>query len=161
MTFKRCEGSGIYSRDQTINYPTISQNTFVKRCLLLARSKLSFPRVNSAVITVAILGIWLATVIFTATRHEFWRDEIRPLSLARIANSPLDLYGLTQYDGHPILWFLILYIGKSIVDAPFILPIISLAIALSAVTIFMFYSPFPFWINAYSFSALFLCMNIL
>ena len=97
--------------------------------------------------TVVILGIWLAVVILTATTHEFWRDEVRPLSLARAANSPLDLYGLTKYDGHPVLWYLLLYIGKFIADTPLILPIISIVIAFGAVTVFMFCAPFQLWIR--------------
>jgi hypothetical protein len=138
-----------------MNCLTLSLKAFVKRCLSLTRSKDSFISINSAVITVAILGIWLTIVIFTATRHEFWRDEVRPLSLARASTSPIDLYELTQYDGHPILWFLILYIGKSIVDTQFILPIISIVIAFAAVAVLMFLSPFPFWIRClFIFSAL-------
>jgi len=102
---------------------------------------------RSKLLTIAILGAWLIVVIFVTTRHEFWRDEVRALSLARAANSPLDLYGLTQYDGHPILWFLLLYIGKSIVDTPLVLPVISIVIAFIAVAVFMFSAPFPFWIR--------------
>ncbi len=120
--------------------------------LALARTKDSFANAKS---TVAILCIWLTVVIFTATRHEFWRDEVRPLSLARAATSPLDLYRLTQYDGHPILWFLLLYINKSIVDTPVVLPATSILIAFAAIAVFMFFSPFPFWIRClFIFSAL-------
>jgi hypothetical protein len=115
--------------------------------LTLARSQDSFASGRSAIVTVAILGIWLTVVIFTATRHEFWRDEVRTLSLVRAATSPLDLYELIQYDGHPILWSLLLYIGKSIVDTPFVLPVVSIMIAFAAVAVFMFFSPFPFWIR--------------
>jgi hypothetical protein len=121
----------------------------------VARSKDSFASANSAIVAVAILAIWLTVVIFTATRHEFWRDEVRPLSLVRAASSPLDLYGLTKYDGHPILWFLLLYIGNSIVDTPVVLPATSIIIAFAAVAVFMFFSPFPFWIRClFIFSAL-------
>lgn len=121
----------------------------------LARSKNSFASAQSAIVAVAILAIWLTVVIFTATRHEFWRDEVRALSFARAANSPLNLYGLTHHDGHPILWYLLLYIGKSIVDRPVILPITSIIIAFAAVAVFMFFARFPFWVRClFIFSAL-------
>jgi hypothetical protein len=90
----------------------------------------------------------MAVVIFTITRHEFWRDEVRALSLARAAASPLDLYGLVQYDGHPVLWHLLLYIGKSIVDTPLVLPVVSVLVAFAAVTLFMLAAPFPFWMRS-------------
>lgn len=138
-----------------MNLLTKSIKAFVGRCLSLARSKDSFHSAKSASVVVAILGIWLIGVIFTTTRHEFWRDEVRALSLARAAISPPDLYGLTQHDGHPILWYLLLYIGKSIVDTPLILPITSIIVAFAAVAVFMFFSPFPFWIRClFIFSAL-------
>jgi len=48
-------------------------------------------------------------------------------------------------EGHPVLWYLLLYIGRSIADTPVILPIISILIAFAAVAIFVFLSPFPLW----------------
>ena len=107
------------------------------------------------IVTAILLGLWLAVVIFTALRHEYWRDEVRAWSLAREATSPLDLFHRIRYEGHPILWYLLLYIGKSIVDTPLILPITSIVIASAAVTIFMLRSPFPLWMKAsFLFSAL-------
>jgi len=132
-----------------------SPKAFVGRCLSLARSGDSFRTEKPTIISVTILGLWLIVVIFTATRHEFWRDEVRALSLARAAISPLDLYELTQYDGHPLLWFLLLYVAKSIVDTPLVLPVISIFAAFAAVAVFMFSSPFPFWFRwLFIFSAL-------
>jgi len=62
---------------------------------------------------------------------------------------------LTQYDGHPIVWHLLLYVGKSIADTPVVLPVTSIIIAFAAVTVFLFCSPFPFWIRGlFIFSAL-------
>jgi hypothetical protein len=63
--------------------------------------------------------------------------------------------GLTQHKGHPILWYLLLYIGKTIVDTPLILPVTSIVIAFGAVAVFMFFAPFPLWIRClFIFSAL-------
>jgi hypothetical protein len=112
-------------------------------------------RMGAAIAIAAIVGVWLAAVVFTASRHEFWRDEVRALSLARAASSPLDLYQLVQYDGHPVLWHLLLYIGTSIVDTPLVLPITSIVVAFSAVALFMVSAPFPSWFRClFIFSAL-------
>jgi hypothetical protein len=92
-----------------------------------------------------VLCAWLALVIFTTAHHEYWRDEVRAFSLARQAATPFDLYGLLQNEGHPIVWYLLLFIGKSIVNTPLVLPIISIFVALSAVCFFMFFAPLPFW----------------
>ncbi len=129
--------------DNQSNSPT----SLARRWLGFVRS--TDPRLSagSVVVVLAILCLWLAVVIFTETKHEFWRDEVRALSIARAAGSPLDLVGLTQYDGHPLLWYLLLYIGKSIVDTPLVLPVISIIISFAAVAVFMFFSPFELWIK--------------
>ncbi len=123
--------------------------------LALARSDHAFANATSIIVTVAILSLWLAGVIFTETRHEFFRDEVRALSLTRAAHSPLDLYGLIKYEGHPVLWYLLLYIGKSIIDTPLVLPVTSIIVVFAAVAVFMFFSPFPLWFRClFIFSAL-------
>ncbi len=95
-----------------------------------------------------MLAVWLAVVIFTSTRHEYWRDEVRVLSLARAAHSPLDLLHVIRYEGHPALWYLIVYLGDSMLHSPLVLPIASITIAFAAVTLFLFRSPFPLWLKA-------------
>ena len=101
------------------------------------------------------LGVWLAVVVLTTSKHEFWRDEVRALTLARAAESPLDLYGLVQDQGHPVLWYLLLYLGTSIADTPRVLPITSVVIAFAAVALFMIAAPFPLWFRcAFIFGAL-------
>lgn len=110
---------------------------------------------NYAFAVGAVLLVWLGTCVLTVARHEFFRDEVRPLSLARTATSPVDLYRLTQYDGHPLLWFLLLYIGSSAADTPLVLPVVSVSVAFAAVAVFLLDSPFPFWIRClFSFCAL-------
>ena len=106
-----------------------------------------FADAKFTIIATAVLGIWLAGVIFTATQHEFSRDEVRAFSLARAAVSPLGLFPLLRNEGHPLLWYVLLYIGKSIVNTPLVLPVTSIAIAFIAVAIFIFFSPFPFWLR--------------
>ena len=133
-----------------------SNLTQMSRSLLVAlRSKDSFFSGTFALVATVVLFLWLTVVIVATTRHEFWRDEVRALSLARAASSPLDLYGLTQYDGHPILWFLLLHIGVSIADTSVVLPATSILVAFAAVALFILFSPFPLWVRClFIFSAL-------
>ncbi len=100
---------------------------------------------RKTMLSVCLLIIWLMIVIFTVTRHEFRIAEVRAWSQAVSSNSLLELYDLTQYDGHPVLWFLILYIAKMFSASPLILPILSISIAFAAVAIFIFKAPFPLW----------------
>lgn len=115
------------------------------------------PRENSRSFIAAslVLLVWFSAVVFTETRHEFWRDEVRAVSLARAADSPADLYRSTQDDGHPLLWYLLLFAGKSIVDSPVVLPVLGVAIGFLAVAVFLFFGPFHFWFKClFIFSAI-------
>lgn len=95
------------------------------------------------------LAVWLGIVIYTAAHHEFWRDEVRALTLAREAASPFDLYALARYDGHPVLWFLLLYIGSMLSPSPLILPVISIAVSFAAMALWMTKAPFPLWFRIF------------
>jgi hypothetical protein len=125
------------------------------RFLAILRITKPLERKGAAVLAIFILGVWLSGVVFTESRHEFWRDEVRPLSLARAAGSGADLYSSVQSDGHPMLWHFLLYAGKSIVDFPLILPVFAVGIGFLAVAVFMFFAPFPIWFKClFIFSAL-------
>ncbi|MGB7539720.1 MAG: hypothetical protein WBM17_14355 [Anaerolineales bacterium] len=126
-----------------------------KRFLAILEVAKPLERKGAGVLAFLILGVWLSGVVFTESRHEFWRDEVRALSLARAAQSPADLYASVQYDGHPMLWHFLLYAGKSIVDSPLILPVFAVGIGFFAVAVFMFFAPFPLWVKClFIFSAL-------
>ena len=43
------------------------------------------------VIFLLLTALWLALAIFAVSKHEFWRDEVRDLSIARSVASPFEL----------------------------------------------------------------------
>jgi hypothetical protein len=98
--------------------------------------------------TVVVLLVWLAIVLFTASRHELWRDEVRVLSQVRQAASLTDLYRVAQYDGHPALWFVVIYLARLVADTRLVLPIAALVMGFAAVAVFMRYAPFPLWLRS-------------
>ena len=51
-----------------------------------------------------LLLAWLAIVVTVAFHHEFWRDEVRALSLAIGAQTPFEIIKTLQDEGHPGLW---------------------------------------------------------
>jgi hypothetical protein len=126
-----------------------------KRFLAILRITKPLEHKGTAVLAVFILVVWLSGVVFTESRHEFWRDEVRAFSLARDTATPADLYNAVQYDGHPMLWYFLLYAGKSIVDSPVIIPVFAVGIGFFAVAVFLFFAPFPLWFKGlFIFSAL-------
>jgi hypothetical protein len=129
--------------------------SFSARIFSLLRSNRPLENRLAAAAAVLLLAVWLAAVVFTESRHEFWRDEVRALSLVQTANSPFDLFRIIQYDGHPVLWYLILYAGNAILHTNAVLPIAAVGIGFAAAALFLFVAPMPFWFKGlFLFSAI-------
>ena len=110
-------------------------------------SNSSFKDRRAIVFVLLILCVWLVSVIFVTSKHEYFRDEVRALSLMQDVNYPGDIYDLTQFDGHPPLWFFLLYVVWLLTDSQLVLPMLSILIATAAVIVFMFYGPFQLWLK--------------
>lgn len=98
------------------------------------------PRRRLILCTVAV--VWLLIVLATVWHHEFWRDEVRALSIAIAAPSLWDLPKYLTNEGHPIVWYALLRIGHQVLGSPLALPVVSVLVAFIAVLIFLFRSPF-------------------
>lgn len=98
------------------------------------------PRRRLILCTVAV--VWLLIVLATVWHHEFWRDEVRALSIAIAAPSLWDLPKFLTNEGHPIVWYALLRIGHQVLGSPLALPVVSVLVAFVAVLIFLFRSPF-------------------
>jgi hypothetical protein len=58
---------------------------------------------------VAIAAAGIALVGITILRHELWRDELQAWQIARASHGFHDLLHNTRYEGHPFVWFGLLY----------------------------------------------------
>lgn len=56
---------------------------------------------------------WIGTFLFAKNYHEPWRDELHTFLIVRSAKSITDLWYLTRYEGHPMLWYILLYSIKN------------------------------------------------
>jgi hypothetical protein len=100
------------------------------------------PRVRFA----ALFGLGhLLLLLFFASSHELWRDEVRALNIVLDSSSPLDLLRKLHNEGHPFLWYAILYVGHGVLRTKAVLVAASLLIAEAAVFVFVAYAPFPRW----------------
>ena len=85
---------------------------------------------------------WITIVIFGNYYHEYWRDEVRALSIAMEATHWWNLFSGLKNEGHPGLWHLMLYIAVNITHSSISLPLVSGITALISVSIFLLKSPF-------------------
>lgn len=100
---------------------------------------------NKSIASILILLIWLTVVIVVSTYHEVWRDEVRALSVAIEPASFWELQSTLKYEGHPILWYLLLRVAFCVMHTPVVLKVVSICAAFASVVIFYRYAPFPVW----------------
>jgi hypothetical protein len=80
-----------------------------------------------------------AANIFT---HEMWRDELHVWMTARFSNSIRELFLNMKYQGHPPLWYLMLYAVSRFTHNPVSMQFLHLAIAVGSAYIFLRFAPF-------------------
>lgn len=93
-----------------------------------------------------VFGIFLILELFVSFYHEPWADEAQAWLLARDSGIFELLTQRTRYDGHPALWYLILYFPSRILEYEYI-SYIPLVFSLLAVTILLKHAPFPPYIT--------------
>lgn len=105
---------------------------------------ISFIKNNKFNISVLILYLLIAS--FALFHHELWRDEAQAWCLVRDMDFS-GMFYITRTEGHPLMWYLILFpfakMGASVIS----MQIISLVFVFLAVFFFLFKSPFNNWIK--------------
>jgi hypothetical protein len=91
---------------------------------------------------IALFLGWAALVLFLASRHVFWRDEVRAFSIALNGSGFREMLEGLHGEGHPALWYLILRAGHEIVPVREVLPVAAGLIAAAAMALLVFRSPF-------------------
>lgn len=76
-------------------------------------------------------------------RHEMWRDELQAWLLARDSSSLVDLWRNSRYEGHPLLWHVMLFPLAHLFAQPAVMKVLHWAIAVGGAALVMFRAPFP------------------
>ena len=122
-------------------------------------------RVFAALVTLA----YLAVASFAIAHHEMWRDELHCWLVARDSATPWDVVQNRAYDGQPPLWYLLLWVLQRFTGDPRAMQVAHVAIAVSAVWVFVSRAPFgrviralfPFgYFLAYEYVALSRCYGL-
>ena len=92
---------------------------------------------------IALFGAWLAVVLWLASHHVVWRDEVRALSFAIAGDSWADMLRGLHGEGHPALWYILLRAAHDLAGVSQVLPAVSLAVAALMAALLVFLSPFP------------------
>lgn len=96
---------------------------------------------NSFVYSTTLLFFVLS--LWGIINHELWLDEAHHYLIARDSTSFKNLITNTRYEGHPILWNLILYGLTRITTNPIWMQVLHISIMTFSVGIFFKKAPFP------------------
>jgi len=97
--------------------------------------------------TSSFFWLWLgyaAVLGLLAWRHEMWRDEHQAWMLATHSATLADLWENTRYEGHPLLWFLVLWPAARLTTNPLAMQGFHLLLAVATAYLVVFRSPFRF-----------------
>ena len=90
---------------------------------------------------------------FTIVHHEMWRDELQAWLLARDSDSVAQLLQRIRYEGHPAIWYLLLFALTRVTHRPEAMQLLHLVIAASCTFLSARAAPFPRWVR------LFVCLG--
>ena len=76
-------------------------------------------------------------------RHEPWRDETHAWLIVQLSHSVSELFHNIRYEGHPSLWFLLLYAIKGLGGSFATVQVVHGLIALATAYVLLTYAPFP------------------
>ncbi len=96
---------------------------------------------KSRIICIGLFVVYAVLTLIGALRHEIWFDEAQAWTIAR-DNDIGGIFKQLRYEGHPPLWYMILFVFSRLGFSCNIMPIISWFFTGLAAAIVMFKSPF-------------------
>lgn len=89
-----------------------------------------------------VLSCFVFLSVLGVMNHEIWLDEAHHWLFARDSSSIAELWANMRYDGHPILWNVLLFFVSRVSTDVLAMQLLNVACATGAVAIFLFHSPF-------------------
>jgi hypothetical protein len=97
---------------------------------------------------ISIKLVWLITCLFFVVsifgilHHEMWRDELQSWMVARDSHTLVELYKNCTYEGHPLLWYILLFIINIFTASPVSMQILNVCLGTIFIFLFIKYSGF-------------------
>jgi len=89
------------------------------------------------------LGLYALIASATIARHEMWRDEMHAWQAVVASDSLMELASNVRTEGHPGLWFAVLYPVSRVTSDPRAMQVVHLAIAITAAAVVLLAAPVP------------------
>ncbi len=102
---------------------------------------------KNKIICGGIFFLYAVVTLVGALNHELWFDEAQAWTIAR-DNDIAGIFRQLRYEGHPPLWYLILYVFSHLGFKCTVIPVISWFVTAAAGAVIMFKAPFNTLIKA-------------
>ncbi len=89
-----------------------------------------------------IISIFAIITLIGTLNHVMWRDELNGWLIARDSSSLINFFENIKYEGHPLLWYVCLWVLNQITANPIIMQLLHWLIATLTIALFILYSPF-------------------
>lgn len=93
----------------------------------------------------AAMGLFVVLGLVGILHHEMWRDELEIWLIARDSDSLRHLFHNMRTEGHPALWYLLVFAVSRLSSDPLSMQLLHLAIASTSVALILRHAPFPVW----------------
>lgn len=103
---------------------------------------------NERVLLWAVFAAYVLLLLLALANHELWGDEIHSWNIARSSHGLIDLLRNSRYEGHPPLWYIVLFSITRITHEPEYMKLAQAVFAMAMVFVLLFASPFPLFIRA-------------
>ncbi len=89
-----------------------------------------------------LLLVFFVLGLLGILNHAMWRDELNGWMIARDSASLAEFWSNIRYEGHPILWYLCLYLLNQITKNAIAMQLFHLVLATTGIGLFIYFSPF-------------------
>src|SRR5215475_193756 len=89
-----------------------------------------------------VVLFYLSLAYVTLLHHEMWRDELQAWLIATGSTSVGDLFQNIQYERHPALWYLNLYLLSRLSEMPMLMQVFHILLATAGIYLFTRFAPF-------------------
>lgn len=94
-----------------------------------------------------LTAVFALVLLLLLWRHEMWRDELQAWLLVRDSSSLVDLWHNSRYEGHPLLWHMMLFPLAHLFAQPAVMKVLHWVIAVGCAALVVYRAPFPMLIK--------------
>lgn len=91
--------------------------------------------------------VWTVVMIVLIAAHEPWRDELQAWAIARSSGNPFELIANLRYEGHPPLWYLLLWPVTKVLPGIVGLKFVTILVGSAATWVALRFMPVSIWLR--------------